>query len=132
MIPITRIPSVMSLGLLLTLSGALQAQTRLTVPCTVRIRPITAADYDLGSELTLQGRLVGREGRLLLLEFRTGLVRVDPGPSAEAQALLPGSLVAVVAARLQEDGRQRLLARQLRVGDRTQVLRDALGVPVQL
>ena len=55
--------SLPALSLLLALSGSLQAQVRLSVPCSVRIRPAAAADYDLASEVNLRGILVGREGR---------------------------------------------------------------------
>jgi hypothetical protein len=98
----------------------------------VRIRPAAAADYDQASEVSLRGAIVGREGRLLLLQLRAGLVRIDAGSSVAAANLAPGTLVQVVAAKLQEDGHQRLLAREIRTAETTLVLRDALGVPVQL
>ena len=123
MIPTRRTSNALSVGLVLALSAPLHAQARLTVPCTVRIRPIEAADYDLGSEVTIQGRILGREGRLLLLEIKGGRVRVDPGRSEEILALAPGTDVLVVAAKVQEEGHQRLLARLIRIEGRTLVLR---------
>ena len=73
-----------ALSLLLALSGTLQAQVRLSVPCSVRIRPAAAVDYDLASEVSLRGGIVGREGHLLLLQLRAGLVRIDAGSSIAA------------------------------------------------
>ena len=131
MVKSTRTISFSALSLLLALSGTLQTQVRLSVPCSVRIRP-AAADYDLASEVSLRGVIVGREGRLLLLQLRVGLVRIDAGSSIAASHLSSGTQVQVVAAKLQEEGRQRLLVREIRTAEATLVLRDALGVPTQL
>ena len=68
----------------------------------------------------------------MLLQLRAGLVRIDAGSSLAASQLTPGTQMQVVAAKLQEDGRQRLLAREIRTAEATLVLRDALGVPTQL
>ena len=98
MVKSMRTLSFPALSLLLALSGTLQAQVRLSVPCSVRIRPAAAVDYDLASEVSLRGGIVGREGHLLLLQLRAGLVRIDAGSSIAASHLSSGTQVPVVAA----------------------------------
>ncbi len=129
------IPVIRGLGLVLAMSVVVaepaRAQATANVTCSARIRPQAAADYDLSTEVTLRGQVVGREGAMILLKIAAGTVRIDAGVSAAVAAIPVGSVIEVVAAKRQENGRQRLLAREIRHWSGALVLRDRDGVPIQ-
>jgi hypothetical protein len=105
-------------------------QSSASVTCTARIRPREAADYDLSSEVVLQGRVVGQEGGVLLLRIPAGTVRIDAGSDRNVARILANATIEVVGAKLQEGGRQRLLVREIRFAGGYLVLRDPLGRPL--
>jgi len=102
------------------------------VPCSVRIRSPLAADYDPGSEFTLEGTVLAAHGGVLNLRLPMGVVKVRVGSAFPPDAVRPGQTVVVLAARTQDDHSQWFVAREVRRAEGTLVLRDAQGVPVQL
>jgi hypothetical protein len=126
-----RLLGVLAIGVICSVISV-QASTTAMGTITVRILPRSALNYDLSSEVTLQGQVVAREKDILLVRLRFGTVRVVTGTSGVAELLQPGTAVEVVAAKLQVDGGQRFLAREIRYAGGTLVIRDANGSPVQL
>jgi hypothetical protein len=122
----------LALGLALTAVFAmpLAAQATASVPCTARIRPREAADYDLSAEVVLRGRVVGQQDGMLLLRIAAGTVRIDAGSASSVAGMPAEASIEVVGAKLQEGGRQRLLAREIWYTGGHLVLRDALGRPL--
>jgi len=121
----------LALGLMLAAACAGQAlaQSSTTVPCSVRIRPRAAADYDPSTEVSLRGRVVGAEQGLILLKIAAGTLRVEAGSLADFGT--SGPEVVILASMRMEGGRQRFLAREIRTEGGLVKLRDALGVPLQ-
>lgn len=113
-------------------AGPAFAQTTVAVPCTVRIRPRAAADYDPSTEVLLQGRVIGREDGLILLRMAAGIVRVQAGAWQGTPATAGELAVEIIASKRQEGDRQRFLAREIRHAEGRVVLRDVQGVPLQL
>lgn len=101
-----------------------------SLPCTVRIRPLAAADYDPGSEVALHGEVTFAGEGLLKVRLACGVVRVEVGRSIAWDGSLVGQTVDVLAARRQDDQGQRFLARELRTAGGTWILRDRRGVPL--
>jgi hypothetical protein len=120
---------VLGLALMGCIAAPGLAQATAGAPCTVRIRPQAAADYDPSTEVLLQGRLVGRENGLLLLRLRAGIVRVDMGAWEEAVLREAGSSLAILASKRLENGRQRFVAREVHLTSGSVIIRDAQGVP---
>lgn len=118
------------LSLLGALSLQVRAQARVGVPCSVRIRSLASADYDHSTEVLLRGLLVGREKGLLLLKIAAGIVRVDVGSWDEVIVMAAPAEVVVLAAKRQEDTRQKLVAREIRYDGGFVVCRDVNGVPI--
>ena len=118
-----------AMALAALLGGPLAAQATVAVPCTVRIRPRAAADYDPATEVTLKGRVAGWQDGHLLLRIPAGILRVDTAAWDTAGTLGAGTPVEILASRRDEAGRQRFLAREVRHGGGILVVRDALGVP---
>lgn len=117
------------LALAAAIGGPALAQGTATAPCTVRIRPRAAADYDLATEVTLRGVVAGWKDGHILLRIPAGTLRVDTGAWDAAGALEPGATIEVLASRREEAGRQRFLAREIRHGGGVLAIRDAQGVP---
>ena len=124
----------LALGLALAgfIAGPALAQATATATATVHIRPRAAADYDLSSEVLLRGQVVVCEKNVILLRLSVGIVRVDTGAWGGAGLLQPETAVEVVAAKWQEDGHQRFIAREIRHAGKLVVIRDTQGVPLQL
>jgi hypothetical protein len=122
---------VLGVALVGCVAGIASAQSGIGVPCSVRIRPRAAADYDPSTEVILRGQLVGQENGMLLLRLSAGVVRVDAG-TLGSRTQLVGSTVEVLASKRQEERRQWFVAREVRHGGGNVVLRDVQGVPVQL
>ena len=101
-----------------------------TAMATVRILPRAAAGYDPAAEVLLRGLVGGWDGDQLLLRLSAGMVRVDTGSWNTREALAVGSSVEVLASKIQQDGRQRFLAREIRHAQGLNVIRDAQGVPI--
>ena len=101
-----------------------------SISCSVRIRPIAAADYNPSSELTLRGTVAEVRPGIVLLRLPYGLVRVQVGARLQESTPAVGQSVEVVASKWQDDQGQRFVARELRFNGSTLVLRDAQGVPV--
>ncbi len=101
------------------------------VPCSVRIRPIAAADYDPASEFTLQGTVIAVLDGALKLRLPFGVIRVQVGQALRHGTLAVGETIEVLASRRQDDAGQRFVAREVRTASGTVVLRDAQGVPVR-
>lgn len=122
----------LALGLALVgfLAGPALAQAAAAVPCTVRIRPRAAADYDPSTEVLLRGRIIGRENGLILLRMAAGTVHVDAGAWGEPGWPDTASTIEILASRRQEDGHQRFLAREIRQAGSSVMIRDARGVLV--
>ena len=78
--------------------------------------------------MVLRGQLVTCEPGQLRMRLRAGVVRVDTGPWPGSLALETGSTIEVVAAKHQEEGCQRFLAREYRHAGGTAILRDPTGV----
>lgn len=119
------------LGMLGMLSLPVRAQAQVGVPCSVRIRSLASADYDAATEVLLHGLVVGWEQGLLLLRIPAGTVRVEVGPWAEAIIEKGLTEVQLLAAKRQDEGGQRLVARELRYGGGLVAIRDANGVPLK-
>jgi len=111
-----------------------QATSRAGVlaPVSVRIRSPLAADYDPSSEFTLEGTVLEARAGVLRLRLPMGVVRILLGATLAPGAVRPGQLVAVLAARAQDEHSQWFVARELRRAEGVLVLRDARGVPVGL
>lgn len=126
--------SICRLGLLLALAGGsgvtALAQSTATASIAVRIRPRAAADYDPATEVSLQGLVAGWDGGMILLRLPVGTVRVDTGKWTGAEAIPAGSVVEILAAKRQEGGRQRFLAREIRHAGGVLAVRDLQGVPL--
>jgi len=124
---------LLSLALILT-STLVQAQaparSSAVATCTVRIRPLAAADYDPSAEVVLRGTVVEIQGSTLRLRLACGTVRVELGTTLAAGSVALGQAVEITGAKRQDDLGQRFLARELRAGSQVLVLRDTDGVPV--
>jgi len=101
------------------------------VPCSVRIRPMAAAGYDPGSEMLLRGTVTDAKDGILKLRLPYGVVRIQVGLALESVTVDAGQAVEVLASRRQDDHGQWFVAREVRTGASTLVLRDARGVPVR-
>jgi len=112
------------------IAGSVLAQSSASATCAVRIRPRAAADYDPATEVSLQGLVAGWDGGVILLRIPAGTVRVDTGNWTGAEALPAGSAVEILAAKRQEGGRQRFLAREIRHAGGVLAVRDPQGVPL--
>jgi hypothetical protein len=124
-----RLLGVMVIGVACSIiAGKNSATTTATV--TVRIVPRAALDYDLSNEVLLQGQVVTREKGTIVLRLAAGTVRVDTGSWAGSDLLQPGTPIEVLAAKRQEDGHQRFMAREIRYAGGSVMLRDAQGVPL--
>jgi hypothetical protein len=119
------------LSLLGVLALPVQAQATAGVHCAVRIRSRAAADYDHSTEVLLHGLVIGREQGMLLLRIAAGIVRVEVGSWEDAVVKKAPAEVVVLAAKRQEEGRQRLVAREIRFPGGCVTLRDANGAPLQ-
>lgn len=126
--------SICRLGLLLALAGgsasAVRAQSTRSASCTVRIRPLAAADYDLSSEVAFRGVVEGWEGRSIKVRLAAGLLRVNTGERDTSGLFEAGTTIEVLASRRVVDGHQQFLAREIQHAGRVLRLRDALGVPL--
>ncbi len=115
-----------------TLVGAEQ-HASVAVACAVRLLPRASAGYDLSLERHLQGQVESMEAGVLRLRLKAGLVRVELGPSERLGGPVAGTPVAVIASLRMVDGRQHLVAREVREvsqGGQRWVFRDERGVPV--
>lgn len=125
--------SILHLGRTLALVGVVGmpalAQNTHGAPCTVRIRPRAAADYDPSTEVSLRGKVAGWKDGVMLLQIAAGILPVDTGAWNTATMLDAGSTVEILASRRVEAGRQRFLAREIRYIGGVLALRDARGVP---
>jgi hypothetical protein len=74
--------------------------------------------------------VIAQDKGTIMLRLAAGTVRVDTGSWAGSDLLRPGTRVEVVAAKRQEDGHQRFMAREIRYAGGSLVLRDAQGVPL--
>jgi hypothetical protein len=101
------------------------------VPCSVRIRPMAAAGYDPGSEMLLSGTVTDAKDGILKLRLPYGVVRIQVGLALESVSVDAGQAVEVLASKRQDDHGQWFVAREVRTGASTLVLRDARGVPVR-
>lgn len=134
-IPVS-IRTMRHLGMALVLVGSIvwpvlsQASSTASATATVRVLPRAAAGYDPSAEVLLRGVAGGWEGGQLLLRLNAGTVRVDTGSWDGREALAVGAPVEVLASKVQQDGRQRFLARQIRHARGLSVVRDAWGVPI--
>jgi hypothetical protein len=126
----SRLLGVLAIGVACSIIAGKTTATA-TASVSVRILPPAALDYDLSNEVLLRGQVVGREKGTLLLRLKAGTVRVDTGSWVGSELVQLGTDIEVVAAKRQEDGHQRFIARELRQAGGTVVLRDAQGVPVQ-
>ncbi|HJV37894.1 MAG TPA: hypothetical protein VJ528_03565 [Geothrix sp.] len=127
--------SICRLGLLLALAGGseavVMAQSTSSATCTVRIRPREAADYDLSTEVTIQGVVEGWEGRSIRIRLAAGVLRVDTGAWNTSGLFEAGTPLEVLASRSVVEGRQRFLAREIRHAGGVLMIRDAFGAPIQ-
>ena len=122
-----RLLGVLAIGVICSI---IAGSTSAKATVTVHIRSRAAFDYDLSNEVVLRGQVVAREKDIILLRLRVGTVRVDTGAWAGSALLQPGTDIEVVAAKRQEDGRQRFMAREIRHAGGSVVIRDAEGVPL--
>ena len=125
-----RLVGVLAIGVACSIIAGKNSATA-TASITVRIVPRAALDYDLSNEVVLQGQVVSREKDIIVLRLAAGTVRVDTGSWADSDLLRPGTRVEILAAKRQEDGHQRFMAREIRYTGGSVVLRDAQGVPLQ-
>lgn len=127
------LPFILHLGRTLALVGLVgvpaQAQNTKCAPCTVRIRPRAAADYDPSAEVDLHGQVAGWREGVILLRIAAGILPVDTGAWNTAKTLEAGSTVEILASKRVEEGRQRFLARVIRYDGGVLAIRDARGVP---
>jgi hypothetical protein len=99
-------------------------------------------NYDPATEVTLKGTLEavdrhespgGWQGVHLRLKTDGGVIDVHVGPSWFVQekgfAFAPGDALEVLGSRVALEGTDSLLAREIRRGGKTLVLRDARGIP---
>jgi len=122
-----RLLGVAAIGVICSI---IAGSTSATAKVTVRIVPRAAFDYDLSNEVILRGQVVAREKDIILLRLKVGTVRVDTGSWAGSALLEPGTDIEVVAAKRQENGRQRFLAREIHHAGGSVVIRDTQGVPL--
>lgn len=113
------------------LSGQVTATAAGFVPCSVRIRPKPAADYDPGSEMLLRGSVASAKDGVLKMRLPFGVVHIQVGTALDGACLDMGQAVEVLASRRQDDRSQWFVAREVRGGIRPLVLRDSQGVPVR-
>lgn len=113
------------------LFGQATAATAGSVPCSVRIRPKVAADYDPGSEMLLRGPVTSARDGILKVRLPFGVVHIQVGTALDGASLGPGQVVEVLASKRQDDRSQWFVAREVRSGPSTLVLRDSRGVPVR-
>jgi hypothetical protein len=124
-----RLLGVLAIGAACSIIAGKNSATA-TASITVRILPRAAMDYDLSNEVLLQGQVIAQDKGTIMLRLAAGTVRVDTGSWAGSDLLRPGTRVEVVAAKRQEDGHQRFMAREIRYAGGSLVLRDAQGVPL--
>lgn len=124
-----RLLGVLAIGVACSIIAGKNSATA-SASISVRILPRAALDYDLSNEVLLRGRVVAREKDILVLRLEAGTVRVDIGTWAGAGLLQPGTPVEILAAKRQQDGHQRFMAREIRYSGGSMVLRDAQGVPL--
>ena len=124
-----RLLGVLAIGVACSIIAGKNSATA-SASITVRIVPRAAFDYDLSNEVILQGQVVAREKDLIVLRLTAGTVRVDTGSWAGSDLLRPGTRIEVLAAKRQEDGQQRFIAREIHYAGGSVVLRDAQGVPL--
>jgi hypothetical protein len=124
-----RLLGVLAIGVVCSIIAGKNSATA-SASITVRIVPRAAFDYDLSNEVILQGQVVAREKDIIMLRLTAGTVRVDTGSWAGSDLLRPGTRIEVVAAKRQEDGHQRFIAREIRYAGGSVVIRDAQGVPL--
>jgi len=120
----------LSLIAILPLQAQAGGNSGVHIPCAVRIRPIAAAEYDPAGELTLRGTVLEAREGILKVRLSMGQVRVQVGPLLTSGAVAVGQIIEVIASRWQDEGGQRLIAREVHTATSTFVLRDARGVPV--
>jgi hypothetical protein len=120
---------LLTLALIATPVLAQAAAHSATVPCSVRIRPVAAADYDPSSEFTLRGTVTESQAGQLKLRLPFGVVRIQVGTAFPSGTVAVGQVVEVLASKRQDDQGQRFVAREVRHPGGTTVLRDAQGVP---
>jgi hypothetical protein len=118
-----------TLGLVGLIGIPALAQNTNGTPCTVRIRPRAAADYDPSTEVNLRGQVAGWKAGAILLQITAGILPVDTGAWNTAKTLEAGSTVEILASKRVEEGRQRFLAREIRYAGGVLAIRDARGVP---
>ncbi len=122
-------PTTLLALVLMAMPVAAQAPVQTaSVPCTVRIRPRAAADYDLSTQVELRGTISEVQAGSLRLRLPFGTVTVELGGSASTLSV--GQSVTVVASKRSSEAGQRLVAREVRGTESTLILRDAQGVPV--
>jgi hypothetical protein len=117
----------------LLLGGTLlraEPHASVTATCTVRMLPRAAAGYDLSTERDLQGQVEAIEAGVLRLRLKAGWVGVELGPMGQVALPTVGTPVVVVASLQMVDGRQHLVAREVRQDGKRWTLRDDRGVPV--
>lgn len=124
-----RLLGVLAIGVACSIIAGKNSATA-TASITVRVLPRAGLDYDLSNEVILRGQVVAREKDILVLRLKAGTVRVDTGSWVGSELAQPGTDIEVVAAKRQEDGRQRFIAREIRHAGGSVVLRDAQGVPL--
>ena len=125
-----RLLGVLAIGVACSIIAGKNSATA-TASISVRILPRAAFDYDLSNEVVLQGQVVVQEKDIIVLRLEAGTVRVDTGSWAGSDLLRPGTRIEVLAAKRQDDGHQRFVAREIRYVGGSVMLRDAQGVPLQ-
>jgi len=101
------------------------------VPCSVRICSVAAEGYDPGSEMLLRGTVTDAKDGILKVRLPFGVVHIQVGTALNGTSMGTGQAVEVLASRRQDDRSQWFVAREIRTGTSTLVLRDARGVPVR-
>jgi hypothetical protein len=124
-----RLLGVLAIGVVCSIIAGKNSATA-TATITVRILPRAAFDYDFSNEVVLQGQVVAREKDIIVLRLAAGTVRVDTGSWVGSDLLQPGTRIEVLAAKRQEDGHQRFMAREIHYAGGSVMLRDAQGVPL--
>ena len=98
--------------------------------------------YNVASEVTLSGTIDevktmagpgGQGGIHLALKTTSETIQVDVGPSwfltQQKYTLAKGDAIAVTGSRVKSGGAEHVIARQIKKGDQTMMLRDEKGFP---
>lgn len=100
-------------------AAPLFAQGQAVGTATARVKIVSQAawqqmkGFSAMSEIRLSGVVEQVDGDVLRLRMSFGIVRVELGKAAKAQALRAGEALEIVAAKLTTGGAQRLLATEV-------------------